>query len=53
MRRQRFWWTYLVGCIVCIIYGAWTLAYHFRKGNGLVDYGEDAFWPVFNKAGKK
>ena len=35
MRRQRFWWTYLVGCIVCIIYGGWTLAYHFRKGNGL------------------
>ena len=35
MRRQRFWWTYLVGCIVCIVYGGWTLIYHFRKGNGL------------------
>lgn len=35
MRRQRFWWTYLVGCIVCIVYGGGTLIYHFRKGNGL------------------
>ena len=35
MRKQRFWWTYLTGCIVCIAYGGGTLIYHFRKGNGL------------------
>lgn len=35
MRRQYFWWTYLVGCIVCIIYGGGTLIYHYRKGNDL------------------
>ena len=35
MRRQYFWWTYLVGCIVCIAYGGSTLLYHYRKGNGL------------------
>ena len=35
MRKQRFWWTYLVGCIVCVVYGGWTLIYHLRKGNGL------------------
>lgn len=35
MRRINFWWTYLVGCIVCIAYGGGTLLYHFRKGNGL------------------
>ena len=35
MRRINFWWTYLVGCIVCIAYGGGTLIYHFSKGNGL------------------
>ena len=35
MRRVNFWWTYLVGCIVCIVYGGGTLAYHLNKGNGL------------------
>ena len=35
MRKQYFWWTYLVGCIVCVVYGGWTLIYHLRKGNGL------------------
>lgn len=35
MRRLYFWRTYLVGCIVCIVYGGWTLFYHYRKGNGL------------------
>lgn len=35
MRRQRFWWTFLVGGLVCTIYGGFTLIYHLNKGNGL------------------
>ena len=35
MRRQRFWWTYLAGAIVCTVYGGFTLIYHFRHDNGL------------------
>ena len=35
MRRIHFWWTFLVGGIVCTIYGASTLIYHFQHGNGL------------------
>ena len=35
MRRQYFWWTFLVGGIVFTAYGGYTLIYHFRQGNGL------------------
>ena len=35
MRRQRFWWTFLVGGLVCTIYGGFTLIYHLNHGNGL------------------
>ena len=35
MRRQYFWWTYLVGAIVCIAYGGYTLIYHFQNSNTL------------------
>ena len=35
MRKQYFWWTFLVGGLVCTIYGAYTLIYHLNHGNGL------------------
>ena len=35
MRRQYFWWTFLVGGIVCFIYGGYTLIYHFNHNNSL------------------
>ena len=35
MRRQKFWWTFLVGGIVCFVYGGFTLIYHLNRGNGL------------------
>ena len=35
MRRQRFWWTWLVGGLVCFIYGLFTLVYHFNHNNKL------------------
>ena len=35
MRRQHFWWTFLVGGVVCTMYGGFTLIYHFNHGNGL------------------
>ncbi|MBO4286131.1 MAG: hypothetical protein J5880_02215 [Bacilli bacterium] len=35
MRRQRFWWTFLVGGLVCTFYGGFTLIYHLNHGNGL------------------
>ena len=35
MRREKFWWTFLVGGVVCFIYGGFTLIYHFSHDNGL------------------
>ena len=35
MRRQKFWWTFLTGALVCTIYGAFTLIYHFRHSDKL------------------
>lgn len=35
MRRQHFEWTFVVGGLVCTIYGLFTLVYHLNHGNGL------------------
>lgn len=35
MRRQYFYWTYLVLCFVFIIYGGYNLIYNFNHGKGL------------------
>ena len=35
MRRQKFWWTFLVGGIVCSVYGGYTLFYRFQHNNSL------------------
>ena len=35
MRRIYFWWTFLVGGVVCFVYGGYTLLYHFKHNNSL------------------
>ena len=35
MRRQYFWWTFLVIAILLTTYGGYLLIYHFNHGSGL------------------